>query len=527
MRNIPPVRIRIVNREKEIKEIICKEGESVKNLLSESEEAYSFPCGGKGSCGKCKILVLEGELPISAEDSRCFTEEELHAGYRLACKAYPTEDITIQFCEKSEEEFEVLDSAENRIITDHKRLTAAPYYIAIDIGSTTLAVSLVESKTAQTVEVYTSINRQRKYGADVISRIQASCDGKGEELRQCIQKDLLEGITAVLDRSGIDETKVGRIAIAGNTTMGHLLMGLSCKTLGVAPFKPVDISMRELSFQEVLGTDKLHIPVLLLPGISTYVGADITAGMLYCGFADKEETAVLIDLGTNGEMAIGNKNKILVTSTAAGPAFEGGNISCGIGSVAGAISNVVIEGTNVNITTIANKLPVGICGTGAIAIMAELLKNEWMDETGLLEDDYFDDGFPIAEDDNGEPIIFSQKDVREMQLAKAAVRAGLETLLLRYGVDYNGVDKVYLAGGFGYKMDLDKAASIGLLPQELIGKIETVGNSSLGGAREAVLQEHARDKMQQICSIAEEVSLSTDKDFNEFYMDYMMIGSEE
>ena len=272
--------------------------------------------------------------------------------------------------------------------------------------------------------------------------------------------------------------------------------------------------------------DEYHIPVLLLPGISTYVGADITAGMLSLDFVKRDGIAVLIDLGTNGEMAVGNREKILVTSTAAGPAFEGGNISCGVGSVAGAISDVTIDGTNVRYETIGGQPPVGICGTGAIAVTAELLRNEWIDETGLLDEDYFDDGFLLAQDAQGEPIAFTQKDVREMQLANAAVRAGLETLLVRYGITYDEIDKVYLAGGFGYKMNLEKAVSIGLIPRELSDKVEAVGNSSLSGARDALLLKDATEQLNKLCQIAEEVNLSTDKKFNEFYMEYMMFEVE-
>lgn len=522
MRNIQPVKIIL-----EEKEYISYKDESILTTLVNSGEAFSFPCGGRGTCGKCKIQVLEGELPVSTEDEKFFTQEELDAGYRLACKAFPREDCKIRFCGKSEEEFEVLGDIGTMAMASGD----AGYYIAIDIGTTTLAVSLVESASGQTIQVHTAINRQRRFGADVISRIQASCDGKGEELQQSIREDLLAGIEAVLNQSGVSPEEVGKISVAGNTTMGHLLRGLSCETLGVYPFTPVDISMREFSFEEVFGDGRYQIPVLLLPGISTYVGADITAGMLTCGFAREEKVALLIDLGTNGEMAIGNKEKILVTSTAAGPAFEGGNISCGVGSVSGAISDVVIDGDCVNgdntgqgvsVTTIGDKLPVGLCGTGVIAMVAELLKNELVDETGLLDEDYFDDGFVIAKDADGEQLVFTQKDVREMQLAKAAVRAGLETLLLRYGVDYDGVDKVYIAGGFGFKMDLDKAIAIGLLPEELKGKVEAVGNSSLAGAKEAVLVKTATEEMEHICKIAKEVGLSSDKDFNEFYMDAMM-----
>lgn len=541
MRNIQPVKIIL-----EGKEYISREDESILDTLTKSGEAFSFPCGGRGTCGKCKIQLLEGELPVSTEDEKFFSKEELEQGYRLACKAFPTENCVIRFCGDTEEEFEVLgdvkaamdssgdadcvQSSATGECTEKQHIDGnqKPYCIAIDIGTTTLAVSLVESSTGNSVQVHTAINRQRRFGADVISRIQASCEGKGSQLQQSIREDLLEGIQTVMKQGNVAEEDLEMISIAGNTTMGHLLMGLSCETLGVYPFTPVDISMRKLEFAEVFGEAVLHVPVLLLPGISTYVGADITAGMLTCGFAREEKVSLLIDLGTNGEMAIGNKDKILVTSTAAGPAFEGGNISCGVGSVAGAISDVVIEesgnadGAGVTVTTIGDKAPVGLCGTGVIAMVAELLRNELVDETGLLDEDYFDDGFPIVKDVEGNELTFTQKDVREMQLAKAAVRAGLETLLLRYGTDYDGIDKVYIAGGFGYKLDLQKAAAIGLLPEELLSKVEAVGNSSLAGAKEAVLGADAMEEMKHICYVSEEVNLSSDKDFNEFYMEAMM-----
>lgn len=523
MRNVEPVIIKLEGEKKG--QIICTGEQTIMDALVAGGYSYAFPCGGRGTCGKCRIRVLEGEQPVTKSDKDFFDEEELKQGYRLACQAYPVEDLTIQFCGERGESFEVLSKL-TTAVTEHAPEAMAPYVIAIDIGTTTLAVSLVDSKTGQALQVHTAMNRQRSLGADVIARIQASCEGRGEELQRLIREDLLAGIEAVMAQAEVSESEIGQIAIAGNTTMGHLLMGLSCETLGVSPFTPVDISMRRLSFGEVFGTENYSIPVLLLPGISTYVGADITAGMLSLGFAKNEETALFIDLGTNGEMAIGNKDRILVTSTAAGPAFEGGNISCGIGSVTGAISDVVIEEvndrTNVRLQTIGNAAAAGICGTGAIAIVSELLQKEWLDETGLLDEEYFEEGFVLGENVQGEEISFTQKDVREMQLAKAAVRAGLETLLVHYGVDYEGVDKVYLAGGFGYKMNLDKAVGIGLLPQKLRDKVEAVGNSSLSGARDALLSASAMEAMEHICKVSQEINLSTDKEFNEFYMEHMM-----
>ena len=238
----------------------------------------------------------------------------------------------------------------------------------------------------------------------------ASNQGKGEELRACIRKDLLEGIRSVISRGGIDAEQIKKIAIGANTTMGHLLLGFSCETLGVYPFDPVDISYITRPFEEVFGDTMLECPVEVLPGISTYVGGDIVSGLLFCGFHKSEQVSVLIDLGTNGEMAIGCKDRILVTSTAAGPAFEGGNISCGMGSVAGAICHVNLDKNNrPAIETIGKQPPIGLCGTGVIETTAELIRTGLMDETGLLDDEYFDDGLVLALAPDGKEISFTQK----------------------------------------------------------------------------------------------------------------------
>ena len=230
---------------------------------------------------------------------------------------------------------------------------------------------------------------------------------------------------------------------------------------------------------------------------------------------------MFIDLGTNGEMGIGNKEKILVTSTAAGPAFEGGNITWGMGSVPGAICSVKLEGTEAEVKTIRDEAPQGICGTGVVETAAELVREEIVDETGALDEDYFDDGFPLAKTPDGKEIVFTQKDVREIQLAKAAVRAGVETLLLRYGIKKEEVSKVYLAGGFGYKLNTDKAIAIGMIPEEWADRIVAVGNSSLSGACKYLKDENGDKTIEKLVSISEEINLSADKEFNEFYMNEM------
>ena len=220
-------------------------------------------------------------------------------------------------------------------------------------------------------------------------------------------------------------------------------------------------------------------------------------------------------------MAIGNKDRILVTSTAAGPAFEGGNITWGTGSIPGAICTVHIEENKAEVGTIKNAPPVGICGTGVVETAAELLKEELIDETGRLEDEYFDEGYLLAETKDNRMILFTQKDMREIQLAKAAIRAGAETLACRYGINKTEISRVYVAGGFGYKLDTDKAIAIGMFPEEFEGHIEAVGNSSLGGAGKYLCEADVEERVSRLVKVSEEIALSTDKVFNDFYMDAM------
>lgn len=507
------------------------ERDSLLTQLRDQDIYISAACGGRGRCGKCKVQMTAGATEPSEADRACLKQEELAAGWRLACVAYPASDCTLVIDSADESEFAVVSSEMKGTPEEIAARVAEEqeYGIAIDIGTTTIAIALVGVKSG-VLHAVTSINHQRAYGADVISRIQASNDGEKEALKESILQDLYAGMGRLLAESGADAEKVRRIAIAGNTTMGHLLMGYSCETLGVYPFTPVNVGTIRESFGGMFASQIKEqgayalapdLPVTLLPGITTYVGADISSGMLSCGFDRFKEPCLLIDLGTNGEMALGSRERILVTSTAAGPAFEGGNISCGMGSVPGAICNVTIEDGHAEIKTIGEQPPVGLCGTGVIETVYELVREELVDETGMLEEDYFDDGFVLAKTDAGEEIVFTQKDVREIQLAKSAVRAGVETLLRRYGIGYEQVGRVFLAGGFGYRVDLKKAVGIGMLPEELLDKTVAVGNSSLSGAVKYLQQEDAALRLDALIASSEEIELSSDRDFNAFYTEYM------
>ncbi len=545
LRNIPDTDIYIYDKQGNYKKKIrCKYTENLLEAYTRQEGYMSAPCGGHGTCGKCKIRVRKGVLPITESDASFFGKEELEQGYRLSCKAYPTVDCEIEMQQDGEDDFVILGAEEtvNRDIIiegmgDQSNVKKdVECSLAIDIGTTTLAISLVEVESKKILDTYTAINHQRNYGADVISRIQASNEGKGTELKDVIQKDLLKGIKQLLQIYEVKPSCLKDIIIAGNTTMTHLLLGFSCGGLGVVPFTPVDISMMEKSFQEVFllkeGVETAgnqdedwmnafaSTNVVFLPGISTYVGGDIVAGIFASKMQKSERYNILVDLGTNGEMAIGNQERILVTSTAMGPACEGGNITHGMGGVSGAISSVTIDlNQKVVVQTIGNQPPIGICGTGVLETVAELVKCELVDETGLLDEDYFEEGFPLTQTLNGEIIVFTQKDVREVQLAKSAVRAGVETLMKRAGVTYDQVGKLYLAGGFGFHMDKEKAVAIGMFPEQLLDKIEIAGNTALAGAIGYTHEE--RGEFLKIVDISEEISLSVDKYFNELYVEHM------
>lgn len=523
VRNIPDIPIKVCAGEKTYL-LSVKENESILDALMKQDVSFTAVCGGGGRCGKCKIRVTEGYLPVTTSDHAYFTKEELNYGMRLSCKAYPSEPVQVELNFQSESNFQAVASYQQH---EHKTaregiVTTAEtdsLGIAVDIGTTTIAIQLISLKTGEALATHTDINHQRKYGADVISRIRAASEGKAEAMRKSVRQDLLNGIQAVVKDSGILPENVTELAIAGNTTMIHLLMGYNCKGLGEFPFTPVNIKLIEGTFENIIGDSFLSARIRILPGISTFVGGDIVAGLYTCDIDRSKEYSLLIDLGTNGEIALGNRDKLIVSSTAAGPAFEGGNITWGVGSIEGAISDVTITEQGPVIRTINDKAPTGICGTGVIEAVSELLKKELVDETGCLDEDYFEHGYPLAKNSEDMDIVLTQKDIREIQLAKSAVRSGIETLFLRYGIKKEEVSHVYLAGGFGYKLDCQKAIDIGMIPPEFADKIEAIGNSSLGGSVKCLLEKDGAQRMSAICCSATEINLSADKYFNDFYIE--------
>lgn len=492
----------------------CEPEETLLEALRRQSIFLTALCAGRGVCGKCRVRVVAGTLPVTREDKAALSSELLADGWRLACTARPQGNVTLELPADEGDSFQVLGAK-----VREKRAGGNAVRVAVDVGTTTLAMALIDCETNRTLDVYTAVNRQRSFGADVISRIQAAGSGGLEALRDCIREDLARGLSALLP-DGF--ARLREMAVAGNTTMLHLLLGHDCRTLGVAPFDPVELYPFDRTLRTLLGgCVESDAPAHLLPGISTFVGADIVAGMLACGFDRIQEPQLLIDLGTNGEMVLGTKGGLLCTSTAAGPAFEGGNILWGTGGVRGAIDSVSIAQRRARVTTLGDAPACGICGTGVIGAVAALLDAELIDDTGRLEDEWFDEGFPLAQAEDGRSIVFTQKDVREVQLAKAAVRAGMETLLLRAGLQMKDVKRVCLAGGFGTKLDVGRAAKIGLLPETLIHAVRAEGNTSLAGAALYMEDPDAPRRALALAQQTKELSLASDLDFQRLYVDYM------
>ena len=311
------------------------------------------------------------------------------------------------------------------------------YVAAIDLGTTTVAMVLYDEK-GQAVDRMVAVNPQVNYGADVISRIQAAKEGAAEELRLAVFELLEQGFTKFAKK--VPENCELTAVIAGNTTETYLLLGLDTEELGHAPFYASHLEAEEITIAGV--------SCFVFPGLSAFVGGDIMAGIYAADLAEREVITLLIDLGTNGELVLGNREKCIAAATAAGPAFEGG----------------------------VNR---GVWGADMVSLLARLRREELVDESGLLAEPYFDKGIRIGN------VTVTQQAIRSIQTAKAAIAAGITILLEEYGITYGDIDRVILAGGFGYYLDPKDAAEIGLLPVALVEKTYAGGNTSLRGCRKA------------------------------------------
>ncbi len=396
------------------------------------------------------------------------------------------------------------------------------YGLTLDIGTTTIAMALVNLETGELTTSHAVMNLQNACGADVITRIQFASKSPDhlKKIKQKLEESLRSGIRELCETADVEMAQIMETVIVGNTTMVHLMLGLECHSLGQSPFTPVTISGHYYSMEELCGIEGMVTPAMVLPSVSAFIGSDLIAGLLNCDIHRDSEISLLIDLGTNGEIAMGHKDKILCLSTAAGPALEGASISRGMASVRGAINTVHFESNIVKFTTIGGDEPAGICGSGAVDIVRGALEKEIIDETGKIVEEY-QGTITIAMDKKGNPIVFTQKDVREVQLAKAAIRTGIDILIKQFGCREEEIKKVCLSGGFGNRTNQKSLLATGILPSIFEDRIIPVGNGALGGAVKVLMNRDSQNDFSAIIDSIKHIEISQDPEFNDLFVDHM------
>jgi uncharacterized 2Fe-2S/4Fe-4S cluster protein (DUF4445 family) len=464
-----------------------------------------FPCGGNAVCEGCKIKVLAGNLAVTPEQENILSRKEVEEGWRLACCCNAAEDITIE-----------LEQWEATVLVDETRFEFAPRQglgIAIDLGTTTLAAQLVDLSSGHVLAVETALNEQGRFGADVMSRIFYAVTERGQKmLEESIRTQLKGMVVNLIASSGADPSLVLDVVIVGNTVMHHLFSGIDVTPLSQYPFESSDYELQRFQAED-LGWGMIpHAAVRFLPCLGSFVGSDILAGILATSVHRSEALVGLIDLGTNGEIVLGNRERLLFCSTAAGPAFEGSCIKMGMRATTGAIAQVTQADGSFRCRVLGPGPPRGICGSGLVDAVAVGLAMQHLGEDGKILKG------------NGSltlcpPVEITQGDIRELQVAKAAIAAGVEILLKDLGRSIGDVSKLYLAGAFGNYIDRSNAHRIGLLrvPPE---KIEPAGNSALLGAKLALFSGDER-VFSEIKQIARHVSLNLDEQFQDIFVGEM------
>ncbi len=463
-------------------------------ILIRAGVSFAHPCGGRGACGKCAAYVV-GQVSEP-------NETEVRAGTRLTCQTLLLGDASVWLPEAVDGRIETAGVEMKAVAPIGNELGCA-----IDIGTTTLAVKLFDLSSGKLLAVESGMNPQQVVAADVIGRIGAALDGRGLQLQNMIVSALDRILDTACKASSADRVSLKTAVVTGNTAMLYLLTGRNPECLSRAPFTADTLFG---TFAELLGM-RVYYPDCM----SAFVGADITCAVLASGMHQHPETALLCDIGTNGEIALWKDGRLYVTSTAAGPAFEGAGISCGCGSVPGAIDSVWVKDGKVLAHTIDDAPAVGICGSGLIDAIAAFLETEDIDETGAVEKE----SLPLRDG-----IALLPKDIRAVQLAKAAIGAGIKTLLEMAQVSEDAVETLYISGGFGSRLNVASAAAIGLIPASMQGKVRILGNGALTGATQLLLD---RNQIQTAKKLAEDVkylNLGGNAAFSSNYMERMLFG---
>jgi uncharacterized 2Fe-2S/4Fe-4S cluster protein (DUF4445 family) len=611
------------------KDIEVNKGTNALEALERAGINIDTPCGGKGTCGKCKILIKKGISTATLIEKNLLSEEEIKKGFRLACQAKLFQDsiievpseirldfkrvfssnskgdihrtknnfslesnlkkvfldlekpslddqrsdwerikdglslkkienisnlkISLQILKKipiliRKSDFKITVTICNDEIIDLESGNTAKksYGIAFDIGTTTVVGYLIDLGRGEELSAVAKTNPQIIHGDDVISRIGFAQQPNGglEKLQKEIVITLNEIIRKTTQKAEIDKSNIYETVIVGNTCMHHLFLGLNPINLAPSPYIPVIKGSLSLKAKDIPGLSlNSAANIYMLPNISAFVGADILAGILSTSMWREDKAVLLVDLGTNGEVVLGSEGKLWACSAAAGPAFEGSRISSGMRAAEGAIDKVKIDNKFITYKVIEDGKVRGICGSGLIDLIAELLKLGLINKSGKLIDRE-EGNSELSEEirkriikgqkgnkfllvkgketENGKPIYLTQRDIREVQLAKAAIFAGIKILLKEVNIPLEDIQEIFLAGAFGNFIDKKSAVRIGLLPNLPLEKIESVGNAAGRGAEITLCSNKMREVSEEISKKVKYVELSSHPDFQEEFIKAMI-----
>lgn len=560
----------------------------LEDLLPES------PCNGKGICGKCRVRVLSGDVsPLTEQEKKFLTQQEIADGVRLACLTVPQGDVVIDPLSLLQEKNDsVLRSGEipeivrNPLVSVQRlepteptlengltlcrtvvadtdlplallqklpelkgrrevwavrygenlidlRLDPSVYGLAVDIGTTTVAVSLVDLTTGRILAEDGFINPQKAFGLDVLSRIHYDMENDGgvRKLQKAIVDRLQQSAAQMTASSGIPLDAVYEVVVGGNSTMLHALMGVPLKSLGVAPYSSVfthaiTVRARELGF--ALNEEA---KVYCLPSVSTYIGGDVVSGVLASRMDERQDTVLFVDIGTNGEIVLSRKGRMYSCSCAAGPALEGMNISCGMRAEPGAVEHVVMDDAGIRLQTIGGKTPRGLCGSGLLEAVSQGVAQGIIGKTGRISGncafvDTDEDGKRRIILDEKHGIYLTQNDIRQVQFCKGAILSGILTLMEQLELTQADIDQVVVAGQFGKHLNPTCLTGAELIPGELTDRISYVGNSSMAGALMCLLSRQERIRAEQIAGNIAYIELSVAPGYEKRFTKCLQFGGK-
>ena len=528
-------------------------GSTLLEAARKARAPLEAPCDGAGICGKCRVW-LDPEALTALESDVQVGGGNGQGALVLACDARVRADIAATIPDRGDKNLAIVDHglATARSLAPHIAVVRATdgctvwagpeliaslpsavanFGIAVDIGTTTLVVALVDLESGDELAVASALNPQTAYGHDVLSRIHFAAEPDG---LSTMQRALVDGlnilIRQVCQRAGVDTGHIHEAVLGGNTCMLHIAAAVDPAPLGRAPYRPSLTGGNHLRAAELGLGIAAHGLVYLPPLVSGFVGADITAGILATDLHRSRQTALLLDIGTNGEMVLAHAGELWATSTAAGPAFEGVNIACGMRAAPGAVDAVIANDGGWTLHTIGDVSAIGICGSGLIDLVSCLVKNGTIGKNGRFATKAAP---PVGNWDESEGrcllrlsngVVLTQKDVRQVQLAKAAIRTGLDSLLAQAKVRTQDVERVLVAGSFGYHLRPDSLAGSGLLPASLAAKVEAVGNTCKAGAITLLTNDDTRRELKAAAGRVRSIELANDAAFGRRFVEQMTFG---